>query len=148
MNISLTPKLEECVRQRVASGLYNNASEVVREALRFFFGSQSPPAQPPRPMESKDELLSKLSALQQTLRKRGITSVSLFGSRVRGTAGAGSDIDLLIQTAPRRRFSLIDLASAKAFLEEKLGHPVDVVTKESLDPHLREGILGEALRVF
>ena len=35
MNVSLTPKLEELVRQKVASGLYNSSSEVVREALRL-----------------------------------------------------------------------------------------------------------------
>ncbi len=35
MHISLTPELESLVKQKVASGLYNNASEVVREALRF-----------------------------------------------------------------------------------------------------------------
>ena len=35
MNVSLTPKLEELVSRRVASGLYNSASEVVREALRL-----------------------------------------------------------------------------------------------------------------
>lgn len=35
MNINLTPQLEELVRQKVASGLYNSASEVVREALRL-----------------------------------------------------------------------------------------------------------------
>jgi antitoxin ParD1/3/4 len=34
MHISLTPELEEAVKSKVASGLYNNASEVVREALR------------------------------------------------------------------------------------------------------------------
>ena len=34
MHISLTPKLEELVRQKVESGLYNNASEVVRDAVR------------------------------------------------------------------------------------------------------------------
>jgi len=34
MNISLTPELERAVKEKVASGLYNNASEVVREALR------------------------------------------------------------------------------------------------------------------
>lgn len=34
MHINLTPQLEELVRQKVASGLYNNASEVIREALR------------------------------------------------------------------------------------------------------------------
>jgi antitoxin ParD1/3/4 len=34
MHISLTPELENAVKAKVQSGLYNNASEVVREALR------------------------------------------------------------------------------------------------------------------
>lgn len=35
MHVSLTDTLETYVRQKVASGLYNNASEVIREALRL-----------------------------------------------------------------------------------------------------------------
>jgi len=35
MNFSLTPNLEQFVRDRAATGDYNNASEVVREALRL-----------------------------------------------------------------------------------------------------------------
>ncbi len=35
MHISLTPELEAKVKSKVESGLYNNASEVIREALRF-----------------------------------------------------------------------------------------------------------------
>jgi antitoxin ParD1/3/4 len=35
MNVSLTPELENLVNQKVSSGLYNSASEVVREALRL-----------------------------------------------------------------------------------------------------------------
>ncbi|MCA8258275.1 type II toxin-antitoxin system ParD family antitoxin [Burkholderia sp. AU31624] len=35
MNVNLTPNLEAMVKAKVASGLYNNASEVVREALRL-----------------------------------------------------------------------------------------------------------------
>jgi antitoxin ParD1/3/4 len=35
MNVSLTPELEELVNQKVRSGLYHTASEVVREALRL-----------------------------------------------------------------------------------------------------------------
>ncbi len=34
MNISLTPKLEGFVKAKVKTGDYNNASEVIREALR------------------------------------------------------------------------------------------------------------------
>lgn len=36
MHISLTPELETRVKQKVASGYYNNASEVIRDALRFW----------------------------------------------------------------------------------------------------------------
>lgn len=35
MHVSLTPELESRVKAKVASGLYNNASEVIRDALRF-----------------------------------------------------------------------------------------------------------------
>jgi antitoxin ParD1/3/4 len=34
MHISLTPELQALVHKKVASGMYNNASEVIREALR------------------------------------------------------------------------------------------------------------------
>lgn len=55
MNISLTPQLEKLVQERVKSGRYTSASEVIREALRL--------------MEEKDRLLgAKLDQLRQDLR--------------------------------------------------------------------------------
>jgi len=35
MNVSLTPELEEMVNEKVRGGLYQTASEVVREGLRL-----------------------------------------------------------------------------------------------------------------
>ena len=35
MNVSLTPELERLVNEKVESGLYQTASEVVRDALRL-----------------------------------------------------------------------------------------------------------------
>jgi len=35
MNVSLTPELQKFVGDKVESGLYNNASEVIRESLRL-----------------------------------------------------------------------------------------------------------------
>ncbi len=56
MNINLTPQLEELVRQKVSSGRYNSASEVVREALRL--------------MEAQDRLQAvKLERLRQDIRE-------------------------------------------------------------------------------
>lgn len=55
MNVNLTPQLEEMVRQKVNSGLYTSASEVVREALRL--------------MDEKDRLqAAKLAQLRQDIR--------------------------------------------------------------------------------
>src|SRR5208337_3599917 len=55
LNINLTPQLEKLVRQKVSSGRYNSASEVVREALRI--------------MEAHDELQSlKLEQLRRDIR--------------------------------------------------------------------------------
>jgi antitoxin ParD1/3/4 len=55
MNVNLTPQLEELVKKKVASGLYNSASEVVREALRL--------------MEEQDRLRAvRLDQLRQDIR--------------------------------------------------------------------------------
>jgi antitoxin ParD1/3/4 len=35
VNVSLTPELEKLIYEKVRSGLYNSASEVIREALRL-----------------------------------------------------------------------------------------------------------------
>jgi putative addiction module CopG family antidote len=35
MNVNLTPYWEKYIQEKIASGRYNNASEVVREALRM-----------------------------------------------------------------------------------------------------------------
>lgn len=40
MNFSLTPALEQFVRDQANSGNYNNASEVVREAIRLFMRTE------------------------------------------------------------------------------------------------------------
>lgn len=55
MNVNLTPQLENMIKQKVTSGLYNSASEVVREALRL--------------MDAQDRLRDvKLEQLRQDIR--------------------------------------------------------------------------------
>jgi antitoxin ParD1/3/4 len=40
MNVSLNPELERYVREKVESGLYSSASEVIREALRLLLDQE------------------------------------------------------------------------------------------------------------
>lgn len=68
MNVNLTPQLEKLVNDKVQSGRYNSASEVVREALRL--------------MEQKDEVRAiELQALRGRIDK-GLAE-----------AGAGKGVD-------------------------------------------------------
>ena len=41
MNISLTPVMEKFVQEKVATGMYNSVSEVIREALRLLISKES-----------------------------------------------------------------------------------------------------------
>jgi antitoxin ParD1/3/4 len=41
MNVSLTPELEEMISRKVKSGMYNSASEVIREGLRRLFKDEA-----------------------------------------------------------------------------------------------------------
>jgi predicted nucleotidyltransferase len=43
-------------------------------------------------------------------------------------------VDVLVEVIADARFSLVDLVAVKDFLEDRLGRPVDVVTKEGLAP--------------
>lgn len=56
MNVSLTRELEEIVDQKVKSGFYNSASEVVREGLRL--------------LQQRDEMReAKLNSLRAEIQK-------------------------------------------------------------------------------
>ena len=41
MNVSLTEELVSIVQRKLDSGMYNNASEVVREALRYMHDNEA-----------------------------------------------------------------------------------------------------------
>ena len=42
MNVSLTPELEDFVKDKVETGLYTSASEVIRESLRLLKRQDEP----------------------------------------------------------------------------------------------------------
>lgn len=71
-----------------------------------------------------------------------MTGLHVFGSVARGEARPDSDIDLLIE---------VGLATSAWFpagfildLERLLGHRVEVVTEQALNPALRDAVLREA----
>lgn len=130
-------------REKVATGLDNNASEVIREALRLFLTKTS--HQPP---PVRDEVVKSILRIAARLRSRGVKSLSLFGPVARGDATFESDVDVLIDVEPNAPFSVLDQAGVQIVLENALGHAVDVVLRESLRSEICETALADSVQVF
>jgi uncharacterized protein len=97
---------------------------------------------------TRKEALSKLQNCAEAVRARGATSLYLFGSSARDEARSDGDLDLFIDYDPAKKFSLVDLVGIKLFLEDVLGVEIDVTTRDSLHPMLRQEIERSAVRVF
>lgn len=96
----------------------------------------------------KHDAINALKQQAEAVKALGATSLYLFGSTLRDGATADSDLDLFIDYDLARRFSLVELVGIKQLLEQRLGVPVDVTTRDSLDPLLRRRIEASAERVF
>ena len=96
----------------------------------------------------KHDAVAALRTQADAVRALGATALYLFGSTVRDDAGPGSDIALFIDYDRNSRFSLIELVGISQLLERRLGVPVDVTTRDSLDPLLRDRIEASAERIF
>lgn len=96
---------------------------------------------------NRNEAINVLQTYADAIKARGATSLYLFGSSARDSAGADSDLDLFVDY-DAGKFSLVDLVDIKLYLEDRLGIAVDVTTRDSLHPMLRRGIETSAIRVF
>jgi uncharacterized protein len=96
----------------------------------------------------KHQAVAALKEQSDAVKAFGATSLYLFGSTVRDAAQPASDLDLFIDYDRSGRFSLIELVGIKHLLEQRLGVPVDVTTRDSLDPLLRDRIEASAERIF
>lgn len=92
----------------------------------------------------RTEALRIIAEHEVELRDLGVRSLSIFGSVARDEAGAGSDVDVLVEfDRPVGFFHLFDVQEQ---LELFLGCKVDLVTPGGLRPELKQVILAEAVR--
>ena len=81
--------------------------------------------------------------LTPELRARGVKRLALFGSFARNTQHADSDVDLLVEFATGQK-TFDNFIAVCDLLEESLGRRVELLTPESLSPHIGPHILQEA----
>ena len=77
-------------------------------------------------------------------RRHGIRRLSLFGSRLAGTARPDSDVDLLVEFEPERVPGLLGMSQIEIELGHALGRKVDLRTAADLSPLFRDEVVSRA----
>jgi predicted nucleotidyltransferase len=93
----------------------------------------------------QERILTKLSENRQLLQAYGIKDIRLFGSVARGEAGAGSDVDLLVEFDPSAHIGMFEFSRLRRELSQLLGCKVDLATPDALHKSMKEDILREAI---
>lgn len=93
-------------------------------------------------IQSKAELLTQLQQHQAEITELGVARLGLFGSFVRDQASTTSDVDFLVEFTQEKK-SFDNFINLSFLLEEMCGRRIELVTPESLSPHLGPHILRE-----
>ena len=99
-------------------------------------------------LAERERVIRAIREHEAELRALGVTQLWLFGSLARGDARPDSDVDVLIDIVPRRKFSLLDVAEVRLALCDLLGREAGVVIREDLRPRFRDTIADDLVEVF
>lgn len=96
-------------------------------------------------MLSKTEIENKLQRIKPALMdKFHVSKIGYFGSYVNGKQTINSDLDLLVEFSQPVGWQFFAL---EKFLEQVLGLPVDLVTKNALKEQIKDTILNQVVYI-
>lgn len=84
------------------------------------------------------------AALAGFCRSHAVRELAIFGSLARGEERADSDVDVLIDLRHEARIGLVTFQRMRDELAALFGRPVDLVTRDGLNRHIRDDVLREA----
>ncbi|MET0752541.1 MAG: nucleotidyltransferase family protein [Pyrinomonadaceae bacterium] len=93
-------------------------------------------------VQDKNQIFSRLREHKAEIRQFGVKRFGLFGSFLRGQQTVQSDVDLLVEFESGQK-SFDNFMRLGFFLEDLLERKVDLITPESLSPHIGPKILRE-----
>lgn len=92
------------------------------------------------------------TAVRALCERHGVARLEVFGSQAAGTPGPGSDVDLLVEFLPTAHAGLLEMGALHEDLEEKLGRPVDLLSRRAVErsrnPYRRQAILAHPVTVY
>jgi len=80
--------------------------------------------------------------------KHHVRRLDLFGSRAKGTARDGSDVDLLVEFEPEHVPGLLGFLALQEELADLLEEDVDLVSSGGLSPYMRDEILSSRSSLY
>jgi uncharacterized protein len=96
----------------------------------------------------RDEAITRIRKHADAIRAEGASALYLFGSLARDEARPDSDIDVFVEVDPLSSFSLLNMSGIRLIIMDELGQDVDITTRDSLHPELKDRILSEAVQVI
>lgn len=95
------------------------------------------------PVQTKAQVLSLRQEYQPELQRFGVSRCGVFGAFVRDREiHEQSDVDILVTFEPEQK-TFDNFMRLSFFLEDLFGRMVDLITIESLSPHIGPHILDE-----
>lgn len=93
-------------------------------------------------MKPSEALPQYRETIRQLVLQAGMSNPRVFGSVLRGEDTEGSDLDILVDPAPRA--SLLDLAGLQIEIEARTGVKVDLLTPMCLPSKFRQRVIEDA----
>ena len=93
-------------------------------------------------MKTKNAIIEILRANENSIRSYGVKRLGVFGSVAREEHHSESDVDLLVEFQKENK-TFDNFINLVFFLEDLLGHKVELVTTDSLSPYIGPRILEE-----
>ena len=94
----------------------------------------------------KNEIVLFLKSHKKEIEKKyGVLKIGLFGSYVRGEAGADSDIDIVVEMRDENIFR--NFFNLEQYLKNNLHNNVDLGIETAIKPVVRKRILKEIIYV-
>jgi len=93
-------------------------------------------------MRPSEILPEHRETIRQLVSKAGMANPRVFGSVLRGEDEEGSDLDILVDPAPRA--SLLAMELLQAQLANLTGVKIDLRAPEEIHPKFRDNVLAQA----
>ncbi len=98
----------------------------------------------------RSEIIDRLKAAEEELRRHGVAALYLFGSHARDEAGPQSDVDVFVEPRSDEDFGFLEFMGAYDALRRRFDPQTAIgySTRDGISKYLRDEVEREAIKIF